>query len=191
MLSAIVALRWYVWFKAGVFTLLACNATYYLFLGTVGQALDATAWLILLALFELETGCGDRFRGKRTAAVVRGTRLVAAAGVIAAALAYVFEREWLDALNSLLWIAVVAVLEFEVRYPHSVERHRAWFAGVATTLYTGLAALVPVWAWRGEWTDAYDALLWLVAFVTIEINVLHISHAEYPGASAATSRDSC
>lgn len=188
MLSAIVAVRWYSWFKAGVFTLLACNATYYVFLGTVSQGLDAAAWLILLALFELETGHGDRLRGKRAAALVRGTRLVAAAGVIAAALGYVFEREWLDALNSLLWIAVVAVLEFEVRYPHAVERHRAWFAGVATTLYTGLAALVPVWAWRGEWAEAYDALLWLVAFVTIEINVLHIAHADYPDAGAATSK---
>lgn len=183
-----MALRWYVWFKAGVFTLLACNAAYYLLLGTVSQALDATAWLILLALFELETGRGDWFRGKRAAAGVRGTRLVAAAAVITAALGYVFEREWLEALNSLLWIAVVAVLEIEVRYPRSVQRHRGWFAGVATTIYTGLAALVPAWAWRGEWFDAYDALLWLVAFVTIEINVLNISHAGYPGAGAATSK---
>ena len=148
------------------------------------------AWLILLALFELETGRGNRFHGKRAATVVRGIRLLAAAGVIAAALGYVLEEEWLDASNSLLWIAVVVVLEFEVRYPQSVERHRAWFVGVATTLYTGLAALVPIWAWRGDWTDAYDALLWLVAFVTIEINVLNISRAEYPGAGAATAKSS-
>ena len=45
-------------------------------------------------------------------------------------------------------------------------------------LYAGLAALVPVWAWRGEWFDAYDATLWLVAFATIEINVLRIASGE-------------
>ena len=27
-------------------------------------------------------------------------------------------------------------------------------------------------SWRGEWFDAYDALLWLVAFVTLELDVL-------------------
>lgn len=184
MLSATVALRWYFWFKVAVFALLACNAALFLLTGTSSEALDTLAWLVLLALFALETGHGNRLRGSYAAAVVRGVRLVAAAGVIAAALGYVFEREWFDAVNSLLWIAVVVVLEFEVRYPHAVERHRAWFAGVATTLYAGLGALALVWAWRGEWFDAYDALLWLIAFVTIEIDVLKISRVEHPGAGA-------
>lgn len=190
MPSSAAASPWYFWFKMAVFALLACNAVFFLFFGTFRQAVDTIAWLILLALFELETGYGDRQHGRGAAAVVHGVRLVAAAGVIAATLGYVFEREWFDAVNSLLWIAVVVVLEFEVRYPHAVERHRAWFAGVATTLYTGLAALVLAWAWRGEWFDAYDALLWLVAFVTIEINVLQISHAEDSGAGADTSKSS-
>ena len=182
-----MALRWYFWFKAGVFTLLTCNATYLLFLGTFSEALDATSWLTLLALFELETGYGDWLRRTRAAALVHGIRLLAVAAVIAAALGYVFGREWLDAVNSLLWIAVVMILEFEVRYPHAVERNRAWFAAVATTLYAGLGALVLVWAWRGEWFDAYDALLWLIAFVTIEIDVLRISRTECSGTGTETS----
>ena len=188
MPSRAVASPWYFWFKMAVFALLACNAVFFLLFGTFRQAVDASAWLILLALFELETGYGDRLQQRGTATVVHGVRLVAATGVIAAALGYVFEREWLDAVNSLLWIGVVVVLEFEVRYAHAVERHRAWFAGVATSLYTGLAALVLAWAWRGEWFDAYDALLWLVAFVTIEINVLQISREPYPGAGAEASK---
>lgn len=184
MPSSTVEATWYFWFKMAVFALLVCNAVFFLFFGTFRQAVDAIAWLILLALFELETGYGDRLHGRGAAAVVHGVRLVAAAGVIAAALGYVFEREWFDAVNSLLWIAVVVVLEFEVRYPHAVERHRAWFAGVAATLYAGLGALALAWAWRGEWFDAYDALLWLIAFVTIEIDVLKISRVELPGAGA-------
>lgn len=46
------------------------------------------------------------------------------------------------------------------------------------TRYAGLAALVPVWAWRGEWLEAYDALLRIVAFAGIEINVLQIFRRE-------------
>ena len=48
----------------------------------------------------------------------------------------------------------------------------ARFAAVTAALYSGLGALVLVWAWRGAWFDAYDAVLWLAAFATIEMNVL-------------------
>lgn len=178
MPSAIAVLPWYFWSKAAVFALLACNAVFFFFIGAFTKALDASAWLVLLVLFEWETGHGERFRAKRAATVIHGTRLAAAAGVVTAAVGYGYEGEWLDAVNSWLWIAVVVLLEFEVRYPGAVEQHRSWFAAAAATLYAALAALVPVWAWRGEWFDAYDALLWLIAFVAIEINVLQISHRE-------------
>ena len=82
------------------------------------------------------------------------------------------ERESLDAINSGLWIAVVVLLEIEVRRPRDVARFRPWFAAAAAMLYTALALLVLTWGWRGEWLDAYDALLWLVAFAIIEMDVL-------------------
>ena len=169
------AARGYSWFKATVFALLAGNTAVFLFSGTLSEALDATAWLVLLVLFELETGLGDHFRGGRATSFIHGTRLIAAGAVGAAAFGYLYEQEWLDAINSGLWIAVVALLEIELRHRGAVERHRAWFAAAAGTLYSGLGALVLIWFWRGEWFDAYDALLWLIALVTIEINVLRIS----------------
>lgn len=162
----------YWWFKATVFALLAWNTAVFLFSGTLSEALDATAWLVLLVLFELETGYGERFRGGGATASIHGARLAAAAVVGTAAIGYVHENEWLDAINSGIWIAVVTLLEIEVRHPGAVVRHRAWFAAVAATLYSGLGALVLVWLWWGEWFNAYDALLWLIALVTIEINVL-------------------
>lgn len=67
---------------------------------------------------------------------------------------------------------MVALLEVEVRHAAAVARLRAWFARAAAALYSGLGALALAWIWQGEWFDAYDALLWLVAFVTLEINVL-------------------
>ena len=151
--------------------LLALNAGIFLRSGTLSEGLDSIAWLTLLALFELETGIGQMLTGRAVAAV-HGVRLAALAAVGAAAAGFLYNNEWLDAANSSLWIAVVALLELEVRRPVAVAVHRARFAAAAATLYPGLGALVFVWLWRGEWFDAYDAALWLVAFATIEMNVL-------------------
>lgn len=155
-----------------VFGLLACNAAIFSYTGTLAEALDAAAWLTLLALFELETAHGERLRARHATALIHSVRLAATLAVAAAAVMYVYEREWLDAINSWLWIAVVILLELEVRYPRAVEERRSLFLASASALYAGLALLVLAWTWQREWFDAYDALLWLVAFVTIEINVL-------------------
>lgn len=171
MSPAVAAVSWFAWFKTAVFFLLALNVAQFLLYGTFSEALDSAAWIVLLALFELETAHGERRNGT-PALWIHGTRLAAAAAVLAAAVGYLREGEWLDAANAWLWIAVVVLLELEVRRPHAVERRRTAFVAAAAGLYTALAALVLVWAWRGEWLDAYDALLWLVAFVMIEINVL-------------------
>ena len=185
----------YLWFKAVVFALLALNTAIFLNSGTFSAGLDSIAWLTLLALFELETGWGKLGRTPFLAnahsvlriqkkgpekvcvpfspiAAVHGVRLAALAAVGAAAAGFLYNKEWLDAANSGLWIAVVALLELEVRRPVAVAAHRARFAAAAVTLYSGLGLLVLVWLWRGEWFDAYDAALWLVAFAIIEINVL-------------------
>ena len=161
-----------------MFTLLVCNAAFFLFFGTTNETLDATAWLVLLALFELETGFGERFRGRFPSVAIRATRLAAAGAVCAAAIGYAVQNEWLDAVNAGLWIAVVVLLEFEVRSPGAVARHRTWFTATAATLYGGLGALVLVWAWRREWFDAYDAALWLTAFAMIELDVLRLSRGK-------------
>ena len=160
------------WFKAAVFALLALNTGIFLRSGTFSEGLDSIAWLTLLALFELETGFGRVLRAGPSIAAVHGVRLAALAAVGAAAAGFLYNKEWLDAANSGLWIAVVALLELEIRRPATVAVHRARFTAAAATLYSGLGAVVLVWVWRGEWFDAYDAALWLVAFATIELNVL-------------------
>jgi hypothetical protein len=166
------AAPWYPWFKAGMLALLACNTAVYAIAGTPSEALDSIAWLLLLASFALETGLGGRFSAGRAAVVLRAVRIAASAAILAAGAGYVRDREWLDALNIGLWIGVVALLELEVRRPATVVRHRARFKAGATLLYAGLAALVSVWLWQGDWFDAYDAALWLIAFMTIELGLL-------------------
>ena len=177
------AAPWFPWLKGSIFALLATNVAGYGLFGRPTEALDSVAWLTLLALFELETAYPQRMQQKRVAAMVRAGRLVAGIAVVMAAIGFVREREWLDAVNAMLWIAVVMLLELQVRSLDTVERHRPLFAGIAGSLYTAMAALVVIWAWGGEWFDAYDALLWLIAFVALELNVLGLH-----GEPAATPR---
>jgi hypothetical protein len=176
--SAVAASRLFRWAKAALFILLTCNAAIFSFHGSLTEALDATAWLTLLALFELETGHGHWLGETRAGTAVHAIRLAATAAIGAAAVGYLYEEQWLDAANTWLWIAVVALLEFEVRYPQAAARRRSAITALTALLYSALTALVPVWAWRGEWFDAYDAGLWLIAFATIEINMLRITSGE-------------
>jgi hypothetical protein len=170
--------RWHGTLRIAIFALLCCNTAYYLYAGPPSKALDAGAWLTLLALYALETGSAAPARAPRAAAVMRAFRLLAAIAVCAAGAAYIVERNTLDAINTALWIGVVILLELEVRRPHAVARRKAWFAATAVLLYAGLGVLVLAWAWRAEWFDAYDALLWLSAFATIEMDVLRTPRAE-------------
>lgn len=158
--------------KIPLVALLAADAVYYAVAGTTSKAVDAAAWLVLLVLFEIEARFirADTPGGYKSA--LRSARLIAAAGVFAATAGYIFEDNVLDAVNSALWIAVVILLEAEFRYPALVARARRAFTATAVALYGGLAALVAIWAWRGEWFDAYDAALWLMAFATIEMEAV-------------------
>jgi hypothetical protein len=161
----------YAWIKAALIALIAANTAVYVRAGTTSEGLDSAAWLVLLLSFELETGPAGRWIGSRTAVLARGCRLVAAAALVVATLGYFRDAEWLDAANMALWIAVVALLEAQVRHPRAAARYRTAFRALAAVTYSALAALALAWGWRGEWFDAYDALLWLVAFAMIEMNI--------------------
>ena len=49
MAVAGLASTWYGGFRIALFALLVCNTAYYVLTGTLGKALDSTAWLVLLA----------------------------------------------------------------------------------------------------------------------------------------------
>jgi len=164
----------YSWFKAAIFALLVLNTGTYLISGTLSEGIDSIAWLTLLALFEVETGLDRALRTSGAIGTVHAVRLVALAAVVMAAAGFLYNEEWLDSANSMLWIAVVVLLEWGVRRPATVAAHRVCYTGAAAVLYAGLGALVFVWLWQGEWFAAYDAALWLVAFLTIEMNVLEV-----------------
>jgi hypothetical protein len=165
-------------FKIALFALLSINTAIFLANGSPSEALDSIAWLTLLALFELETGGIGRLPGSRATSVIRVLRLVAAGALVVAMMGYLHDEAWPDVANVALWCAVVALLEFEVRWPDAVLRHGTGFEAIATAMYGGLAAIAALWLWRGEWFDAYDSLLWLAAFAMLEMDMLGFMRRE-------------
>jgi len=158
-------------FKVLVYVLLGLNTAVFVYTGTPSEGLDSAAWLILLVLFEIETGSGPM--PPRRTAMVHALRLLAAVAIPVAAVGYVIDSEWVDAINAVVWIAVVLMLEFQVRFPRAAADYRVVINVVATGLYVSLGCVVLVWLWRADWFSAYDGFVWLLAFATIEINVLH------------------
>lgn len=157
--------------------LLTANTIYFAVFGTPSKAVDAGAWLVLLLLFDAETTFNAALSSARAQLALGATRLLAAAAVIGASIGYVFEDDTLDAVNAALWIFVVILLEAEVRWPAVVARHRVAFNTSAAALFGSLTLLVLTWAAYGMWLDAYDAVLWLIAFAIIEVNLVKLERA--------------
>ena len=97
-----------------------------------------------------------------------------AAIVDASGLTEIVRLAWVDVINAAVWLLVVLVLEIDVR----LQEHNR-FEGVALrastaskyVLYTALFAAAVYWGFKGDFVDFWDAFLWLVAFVFIELNM--------------------
>ena len=182
--------RGFVVFRALVYALLAADVALYARYGRATELVDTAAWFVLLLLFEWETG-GWRMP-KRARVPVRMVRVLAGLAVALAVAGYAWEREWLDFANEAAWLGVVVLLELEVRVPHDLRDLHRWRRCVATVLYAALVAFMLVWLADGivgdeplhAFLDAWDALLWLVAFATIELNVFGLG----PGRDARRAR---
>ena len=81
---------------------------------------------------------------------------------------------WVDVINSGVWLLVVLILEIDVRMQ---ERNllEGGFLRISNfskfILYSTLLAAAVYWTIKGDFVDSWDAYLWLVAFVFIELNV--------------------
>lgn len=99
-----------------------------------------------------------------------------------------------DVINSGVWLLVVLVLEIDVRLQ---ERNRfdgitLRISNVVKFILYGLLLIAAIyWGMKGDFVDFWDAFLWLVAFVFIELNVFEwrkeIKEAVKKGEIPATS----
>lgn len=158
-------------FKLLILALLSLNAVTYAIVDTLTSAMDALTWLILLVIYELETHGGKPPAEEKTLERAR-TALIAV--IVWVFFSYLRDSEWLDVGNSLLWFALIALMELEVRRPDIVIRHAAacWMATIG--IFAGLLAMAGIWLWRQAWLDAYDALLWITAFGFIEADIFQL-----------------
>lgn len=158
--------------KPVLFALLGVNAAVYALNDRGTETLDAVAWFALLLLFEAETRWPCRTRMPGRGPVLLALRLAAATAIAWAAVTFVRESAWLDAVNAWLWIGVVIVLELEVRAPSTMARYRGAAVTLSMILYLGLVAVAVAWLVQREWFDGYDALLWVAAFALLERDLL-------------------
>ena len=99
---------------------------------------------------------------------------------------------WVDVINSAVWLLVVLVLEIDVRLQerNRFEGFALWASNVCKfVLYTTLLLAAVYWGLKGDFVDFWDAFLWLVAFVFIELNVFAWRAEEHAEQEPALSVD--
>lgn len=115
--------------------------------------------------------------------------------VDAEGLAAITSLAWIDVVNAGVWLLVVLILEVDVR----LQEHDR-FEGLAlklsnifkVLLYSLLFYAAVYWGIKGDFVDFWDAFLWLIAFVFIELNVFEwrqeaIEEAEQAAEQAAAN----
>jgi len=94
--------------------------------------------------------------------------------VDAAGQAEIERLAWVDVINAAVWLLVVLVLELDVRLQEHdrLEGLALWASNASKfVLYAALLLAAVYWGFKGDFVDFWDAFLWLVAFVFIELNV--------------------
>lgn len=173
--------RLFPWLKWTIYTLLSLNVYLFIVEQTLIEGIDSLAWIVLLLLLDWETSrieCQVLPRWERW--LLHGLRLAASALIVWAAWQYstsdyIAAYGRLDQLNAWLWLAVVLALEYEVRWP-GYRYHWEWLLrnAIKVILYGGLLIIATLWGLSdepGALFDFYDAMLWILCFFTIELNV--------------------
>lgn len=79
-----------------------------------------------------------------------------------------------DIVNAGTWLIIVVLLELEVRLQlMDVLTDRLMYVGkyLKVILYSVLFLAAAYWGFKGTFLDFWDAFLWLVAFIFIELNI--------------------
>ena len=101
---------------------------------------------------------------------ISGTEIIA----VEPALGEAIRLAIVDIINALTWLIIVVLLEVEV-FLQLKDRlsNRGMIAGkyIKSFFYAVLFVCAAYWGVKGSFLDFWDAFLWLVAFIFIELNI--------------------
>lgn len=174
-------------FKWTVYVLLGYNVYLFFTEQTFVEGMDSLAWVILLLLFEWETTQLDRpYFSKLEKYAIHGLRLAAYVVIVLSAVEYssaeyLAENGPLDMYNSWIWLAVVVAIEYDVYFPGYYRKWEWWLRNALKVgLYASLFVIAALWGmedYDGAWLDFYDAVLWILCFFAIELNIFRFEDA--------------
>ncbi len=151
-----------------ILVLLTLNSLLYALIGSFISAVDSFAWLALLLTFELETAAAPLPFAENRLHQIRNALIVI---IVLVTFGYLLTGDFLNLINSALWLGLLALLEIEVRTLQKDTENRKKFVAASFVVFTGLIAMVIAWAWMGSWLDAFNAGLWIFAFALIEVDI--------------------
>lgn len=163
--------------KLLILALLCINAVSYATFDSLSRGIDAVTWLVLLVIYEVETNSSNLPIPAATLDKIRAALIVIIIGVF---FSYLDESRWLDVCNSLLWFALIALMEIEVRRPDMILRNANLCWLLTIVIFIGLLSMAGLWLFNRAWLDAYDAMLWITAFGLIEVDIFQFLKRKQP-----------
>lgn len=171
--------KFYPYFKWLVYSLLAFNMIIFFTTQSIYEGIDSLAWILLLLLFEYETTQMEKpYISLFEKYAIHLGRAIAYTLIFYATYEYstdqyITENGFLDMVNALTWLAVVAVIEYDVYMPGLYSRVE-WIIrnGLKVVLYFALIVFAIMWGIEGAVLDFLDAFLWIVCFFFIELNII-------------------
>jgi hypothetical protein len=159
-------------FKCAVYGLLAFNLYLLIRIDLNAEVLDQIGWLILLGVFEWESTTLHRDYRPREKLALGAAQAVGYVTVIVGWIGYWLTSQWPEFVNATLWLCVVVLLFADVHWPAHF-RSPAWRLRSLLKLatYGGLVGCAVYWAVHGDLLDFYDAVLWIVCFAAVELNI--------------------
>ncbi|MBU6166460.1 MAG: hypothetical protein KGQ52_10035 [Alphaproteobacteria bacterium] len=171
------SLHWFQAFKALVYAALLANVAVFMWAADdwlAPKAIDQIGWIIILAVFEWETG--RLAQGVALTRISPQALLAELAGYGCALFAldhYIGIRDPVEIANASAWLAISLLIWVDLFYPDGARGPVRSVLRWALYLVTFVCALL--WWQGGAWLDFVDAALWILCFFVIEINIFGLN----------------
>lgn len=173
-------------FKYTVYALLIVNVALLFRAGNADdfvpyKAVDQIGWLLILGVFEWETRNPVVDGRRQVGGWPMAAELLGYAFALFALGNYIADRIGIDIANAIVWLAISAMIWLDILAPVAADTaaHRRR-TRAKTALYAGVFGCAVLWGIEGALLDFYDAMLWILCFFAIEMNLLRIEPPRRP-----------